>query len=226
MQPRPFSNAALLARIPETAVRELVRSAEECRYRAGDTIFERDDAGDSLYAIVHGEAKVFLQHTDGSEILVAMRGPGDVLGEMSLLDDQGRSASACAYTDLSALRVSRDSFRSWLVRHPDAAWEMLQALSRRLREATDQVGELALLDVEARIARRLWHDLCVAAGDPPAAGAKLRVNQGELASMLGLTRESVNKHLSRLRARGVVAIASGYVELLDPAALKARAESL
>jgi CRP-like cAMP-binding protein len=170
--------------------------------------------------------KVFLQHTDGSEILVAMRGPGDVLGEQSLLDDQGRSASACAYTDLSALRVSRDRFRAWLERHPNAAWEMLQALSRRLREATDQVGELALLDVEARIARRLWHDFAASAGDPPPAGAKLRVNQSELASMLGLTRESVNKHLSRLRTRGVLGVGSGYVELLDPEALRAKAESL
>jgi CRP-like cAMP-binding protein len=226
MQPQPFSKGALLARIPEAAVVDLARSAEECRYRHGDIIFERADRGDAVYAIVSGQVKVYLQHSDGSEILVAMRGPGEVLGEMSLLDGRGRSASASAYDNVSALKVSRERFQEWLQRHPAAAWVMLEALSQRLREATDQVGEIALLDVEARIARRLWQDFQRSSADVPATGAKLRVNQGELASMLGLTRESVNKHLSRLRGRNIIGVGGGHVELLDPAALRALAESL
>lgn len=222
----PFSRAPLLALIPQDALRALIKSAEERHFRAGQTILNRDDEGESMYAIVSGNVKVFLQNAGGDEILVAMRGAGEVLGEMSLLDGQKRSASAAAYDDVSALCVSRDRFREWLGEHPAAAWALLVALSRRLREATDQVGEIALLGVEARIARRLCQDFERALGKAPLApGAKLQVNQSELASMLGLTRESVNKHLSRMRARGLIAVGGGAVELLDPDALRALADA-
>ena len=180
-----------------------------------------------MYAIVSGKVKVFLETAIGDEVLVAERGVGDVLGEQSLLDGRQRSASAAAVGPVQAIRVSTDAFRSWLAEHPAAAFAMLEELSMRLREATDQVGEIALLSVDTRVARKLWRMFVSAALEgEPATGDVLRVNQGEMAAQLTVTRESVNKHLAKLRQQKIIETGGGKVTLLKPDALRAAAGNL
>lgn len=227
VRPSVFARSPLLARIPEDDLRALLRSAEERRFTAGQVLFQRGDPGDGVYAIVSGRVKVFLEGADGSEAVLAMRGPGDVIGEMSLLDGHERSASVAAHDAVTAIRIGTDRFQAWLLEHPAASRALLVELTRRLREASDQVAELSLLSVEARVARHLLQQFSEGArGAAPAAGAAVRISQSELALLVGVTRESVNKRLARLKADGVVAVEPGRIVLLDPAALASLAEEI
>lgn len=227
MQPSIFARSPLLARIAEEDLRALLKVAEERRFAAGQVLFQRGDPGDGVYAIVSGRVKVFLEGADGSEAVLAMRGAGEVIGEQSLLDGLERSASAAAHDAVTAVRIGTEQFQAWLLEHPRAARALLVELSRRLRESTDQVAELSLLGVDARIARRLQQQFAEQSrGGVLAAGAQLRMSQSDLALLVGVTRESVNKHLARLKANGVLSIEPGRMVLLDPAALAALAEEI
>jgi CRP/FNR family cyclic AMP-dependent transcriptional regulator len=223
MEIEPFSRSSLLGRLPQGDLRELAGHAVKRAYRAGHELFRRGDESDGLYAIVSGTVRVHIETVEGGAVEVAVRGPGETLGELAALDGMPRSASATAQSDVTVLWVPADRFRAWLVRHPHASAGMLEQLAKRLREATDQVGELALLSIETRIARRLWRMLG-GDGEAPAAGAGAEVNQSELASALGVTRESVNKHLGRMKGAGIIEIAGGRVTLVLPDALRALTE--
>lgn len=221
-----FANSPLFARIRPADIDALVRTAQRRKFRAWEVLFRRGDAGDGVFAIISGQVCVFADTASGDEAVIALRGPGEVVGEMALLDDLPRSASARAQTDVEAAWVSREQFEAWLVAHPAAAREMLTALAQRLREATDQLAEISLLSIETRLARRLWAEFSRQAKGEPAAGERLHLSQGQLAALLGVTRESVNKHLGRLRLTGAVATDAGAIVLTDPAALREASDAL
>jgi CRP-like cAMP-binding protein len=227
MEDRAFSRSPLLGRIGADDLRTLARIAIRRSFAPGQIMFLRGDPGDGVLAIVSGRVRVFVEGGNGGDVSIGVRGEGDVLGELSLLDGLPRTASGRAIDAVTALFVSRDAFRTWLDEHPAAARAMLEVLARRVREATDQVASMALLSVEARLARRL-HDLFAeaAADGPPRDGASLTVNQAELASSIGVTRESVNKHLARMKQSGIVNTGGGTITLLDVRALQQLFEEL
>jgi CRP-like cAMP-binding protein len=222
-----FARSPLLARIGDSDLKALVRRAEQRSLAPGQLLFQRGDPGDGVYAVVSGHIKIFLEGSDGNEVVVAIRTTGDVLGELSLLDHHKRSASASAMDTVRVLRISTQHFRDWLVVHPNAAIALLRELAQRVRETTDQVAEIAILSIDTRIARRLWMHFAEAATDAtPKNGMKVRVNQAQLASVVGITRESVNKHLRKLKERRTIAIENGRVELLDAPALRELTQGL
>lgn len=222
-----FARSPLLARIEDTDLRALVRKAEQRAFSPGQMLFQRGDPGDGVFAIVSGHVKVYLEGSDGGEVVVATRTTGDVIGELSLLDHHKRSASAAAIDNVKVARISTADFESWLMAHPAAAIALLHELAQRVRETTDQVAEIAILSIDTRIARRLWlHFAEVTPDARPKRGTKVRVNQAQLASVVGVTRESVNKHLRRMRESRVIAIDAGKVELLDDQALRELTQGL
>ena len=119
-------------------------------------------------------------------------------------------------TPVRALHISPAAFEAWLAAHPAVARPMLAQLAQRVRTTNDQLAELGLLGIEARIARRLWQRFSDLSGGRPRSGVRLPVNQRELASEIGVTRESVNKHLARWKARGLVSVEKGEILLLEP----------
>ena len=216
-----FSRSPLLARIDQADLRALVRRAEQRIYNPGQLLFQRGDPGDGIFCIVSGHVKVYLENPEGGEVVVATRTTGDVIGELSLIDQHRRSASAAAVDRVKVARISTGEFEEWLTSHPAAAIVLLRELSQRVRETVDQVAEIAILSIDTRIARRLWMYFAEAAPDAvPKRGMRVRVNQSELASVVNVTRESVNKHLRRMKDAGIVAIDAGKVELLDEAGLR------
>jgi CRP-like cAMP-binding protein len=222
-----FARSPLLARIEDGDLRALVRRAEQRAFAPGQLLFQRGDAGDGVFCIVSGHVKVYLEGQDGGEVIVATRTTGDVIGELSLLDHHRRSASAAAVDSVKVARISTANFEEWLMEHPAAAIALLHELAQRVRETTDQVAEIAILSIDTRIARRLWMHFAEASPDAtPRVGMKVRVNQAQLASVVGITRESVNKHLRRLKESRVIAIESGKVELLDAGALRELTQGL
>ncbi len=222
-----LSRSPLLAGITPDDLKALVRQAQQRSFRLGQALFRRGDAADGLYAVVAGEVRVVIEGREGNEITLATFGPGEVLGELSVLDGRARSASAIAVAGVDTLFVAAESFLSWLSAHPVAATLMLRELARRLRTTDEQVAEVALLSVEERLVRRLWQCFVERSGArAPAVGSRLRMSQSELASTLGVTRESVNKHFARLKAGGVLAVDAGSIVLLRPDALRAGTDAL
>ena len=199
----------LLAAVPALAplsrddLLDLAGSARRRSYAKGQVIFYRDDPGDSLHIIVKGEVRVMLPSPEGEEVTLALLGPGDFFGDLCLLDGGPRSATTIAIKATETLVVERNQFMQWLQSRPAAAVAILTAVGRRLRAANELVGEFAFLDVHCRLAKKLL-DLSGSAAEGDQV--ELHFSQDELASMVGVTRESVNKHLQFFKRRGAIEV--------------------
>jgi CRP-like cAMP-binding protein len=217
-EPSALLGSPLLGAIPKEDLQALVKLARVRSWQPGHVLFQRGDPGDGLYAIVSGQVRIVLEGANGAEVTVRLLATGDVFGEFSVLDGAPRSATAVTNTAVRTLHITAAAFDEWLAAHPAVARHMLAQLAQRVRTTNDQLAEIGLLDVEARIARRLWQRFADISEDRPRSGSRLLVNQRALASEVGVTRESVNKHLARWKARGVLSLEKGAVVLLDPEA--------
>jgi CRP/FNR family cyclic AMP-dependent transcriptional regulator len=208
----------LLATVPALAplsrddLLDLAASARRRSYARGQVIFHRDDPGDSLHIIVKGEVRVILPSPEGEEVTLALLGPGDFFGDLCLLDGEPRSATTVAIKATETLVVERSRFMQWLQSRPAAAIALLTAVGRRLRAANELVGEFAFLDVHCRLARKM---LDLAGPTREQGQVELHFSQDELASMVGVTRESVNKHLRFFKKRGAIEVHRRCIVLLS-----------
>ena len=202
-------------------LRELATKLHPQRFRSGTAIFHADDVGSMLYIILQGAVKIFIPTTDGREVVLAIHRPGDLFGEMSLLDNERRSASAVTLDETEMVSLSRTDFQDVLNRHPDAARAILSVLVARLRQTNQSIQDAYLLDVPGRLARRLLI-LADEHGIPTDAGTEigLRVSQQDLASMIGASRVAVNKQLQAWRQAGIVDVRRQRVTILRPEALQ------
>jgi CRP-like cAMP-binding protein len=213
--------SALLEHVDPADVRTLVAHARPRTFHRGQVVFQRGDEADGLYVVVSGEFRIVLEGARGKEYTLSVIGPGDVLGDLPLLDGMGRTASAIASNRVQSLFVSAADFDTWLTRNPHALRAIAVGLARRLRANMERVAEMGLFDVGARVQRYLWRLFTEASeGREPQAGLELPLNQSEAASSVGTTRESVNKELRRLRERRIIAMENRSIRLLDPAALR------
>jgi len=205
----------LLARLAPQDLRALASRGRVKSYRTGAVLFREGDRGDALHIVVEGAVRVSVLSSAGGEATVAVLGPGEFLGDLALLDGRPRSASAIVLQPTKTLVVTREDFRRWLRERPQAALALLEALSLRIRRTDEQLADVAFLDAAHRLAKRL---VALAAGQygTHIRGARLRVTQAELASMLGVSRESVNKHLNELARKNLVTLGRGSITLLDP----------
>ena len=184
----------------------------------GATIFREGDRGDSLHVVMEGTVRVSVVSTRGEEATVALLGPGEFVGDLALLDGLPRSANAVATEATNTLVVTRDDFRRWLAERPRASLTLLEALSLRVRRTDEVLADLTFLDLPKRLAKRLVS----LAGERAKDGApvKLRITQAELASMLGVSRESANKQLNEFERNGWVRLGRGSVSVLDEVSLR------
>jgi CRP-like cAMP-binding protein len=194
-------------------------------YAKDAVIYLRGDPGTAFYVVASGRVKIALTSPDGKELILRRLGPGGFHGELALLDDEPRSADAIA-TEASLLFVlQRDAFRQFLSNHADAATKLLGTVSQYLRRNADLIQDATFLDVPARLARVLL-ELASQPGssDLPPAGAVIpdRMKQGELASLVGATRESINKWLGSFEKQGLISYEKGQITLVRPAGLKQR----
>ncbi len=224
-------STTLLERVPflgvlSTADRAvLARSVARRRYRRGDVIFEKDDPGNSVFIIERGSVRIYLPSAQGADLTLAMLGPGHFFGDLSLLDGRPRSASAAASAETMAITLERADFLALLRARPDAAASVLAVVAHRLRDANEMASDLAFLDVPGRLAKKLL-ELGTAHGLPRADGVFLNtaITQEELANMIGVTRETVNRNLSLFRRLGLIKMDGRRFVLRDPEALRSRCE--
>jgi CRP-like cAMP-binding protein len=194
-------------------------------YAKDEVIYLRGDPGTAFYVIASGKVKIALTSPDGKELILRRLGPGGFHGELALLDDEPRSADAVS-TEASVLLVlQRDAFRQFLSEHPGIATKLLSTVSQYLRRNAELIQDATFLDVPARLARILL-ELATEPGatELPLPGAIIpdRMKQGELAALVGATRESINKWLGSFEKQGLISYDKGQITLLRPSGLKQR----
>lgn len=215
----------LLAELTDDDREAFEQSATRRAYPSGSTLFHEGDPSDWVLGIVEGRVKVSALTAEGREVVLAVCGPDEVLGELSAVDGRPRSATATAIDQVVALMMSVDDFAAYLVRHPSAALVLLRSLAARLRDADRRDVEYVALDSEGRVAARLV-ELAERFGTTHVDGGvhiELPMTQDELAGWTGCSSESVGKALHRLRGRGHIDTGRRSITVLDVDALRRRA---
>lgn len=192
-------------------------------YDRGDTVFRQGDLGAHLYLVESGRIKITTLAPDGREAFVAIIGPGQVFGELSLFVEQQRTADARAMEPTILHGLAHVDFRPYVGSHPEVAWELLRVLVGMIRRQDQAIQDMVFLDVGGRVARRLL-DLATQHGQPGDPGIRVSVpiTQEELAQMVGASRESVNKAVGSFMDRGWLALEGRNYLILDEEALKRR----
>ena len=191
--------------------------------KAGDVLFAVGDAGDGCYRLDQGLLKVVVTSPRGEERIVAILGPGAVVGELAMIDRLPRSASVVALRDSVLRFITREVFEKSVKAHPEAYQALLEILASRLRQADETLAAASFLTVKARVARALL-ELAELVGKPSGRGRVVldeKISQVDLAAMAGVARENVNRVLGEWRRRNLVVIGdSSRYYVNDIAALK------
>jgi CRP-like cAMP-binding protein len=191
------------------------------RFSAGQIIFHHGDPGGLLYIIISGKVKIAHSTPEGQEALLAILGEDDFFGELALLDDSPRSATAEAIQPTETLTLHRDDFMNFISNNPVFALHVLQTLGRNIRRLNSQLSDVFFLDLPARLARTLLN-LAYQHGRVTVDGITidLALTQTDLAEMTGATRVSINKAIGRFRREGWVETKGRKFIILNEDALR------
>jgi len=214
--------APLFAGLRPDALDGLAAQLRRHTFKRGTMIFHKDQTGDALYVIESGRVRIFLPTESGTELTVEVSGPGDVFGELALLDGRPRSASAETLEDTTAFTLTREEFKAHLAATPQLAVALIELLSTRLRHVTEYAESLAHLDVHARLARTLLEMADRYGVKRNGIEIDLDLTQADLAAMVGATRERVNRALAAFRAQGLLELRGRKIALLDTTRLRQR----
>jgi CRP/FNR family cyclic AMP-dependent transcriptional regulator len=227
MEEEQASAAELLGRVPllsglETA--ELDRIAQVAVPRSfpkGARVFHEGDTSDACYVIRSGEVRVTREHPDGRAIALATLGPGELVGELAMIDGGVRSASVEALTDVDLLAVSAADMKGLLERNAEITAKLVVALTKRLRETNERISRQSFQTVPSRVAGVLSQLVSEESAEQGRDGVTIRMNQADLAQLAGTSRESVSRFLADLERSGVVRAGRGQVTVLEPQRLRA-----
>jgi CRP-like cAMP-binding protein len=183
-----------------------------------ETLFFKGDEGDALYAVRRGRIRIATGTEAGRRLTLNLLGPGDVFGEVALLDGRSRTADAIATEPTELFLVYRRDFLDLLERRPKVAVGIIELLCERIRWMSDRMEESVLMPLHARLAQRL-----LALSED--YGTELHVSQEELAVFVGATRESVNRQLQNWRRQGFVELGRNRIRVLDRSRLRPALES-
>lgn len=216
--------AGPLAVLDDQARAALVAAGSWRRFQPGEFLVRQGAPSRELYVLADGRVRVVMSTAEGDELLVAVLGPGQTVGELSVLDGEPRSATVVALEPVRALRVEGAAFGRFLLARPALVVGLLRVLSGRLRRADQLRLQLSVAPAEQRLARCLL-GLAADHGEIGPAGIRIsaRLSQADLASYVGVSREAVNQILRRFRDDGLVATARQSVTILDLDALRSRA---
>ncbi len=203
-----------------TEVANFAQLAREKSYPRGSVILFEDDPGDSLFVVREGRVKVVLVAEDGREVILGILGIGEHFGELSLIDDEPRSAHVVAMEDSTLLVLRRDEFRRRVEQNPAVAWALLMGLSRRLRRADEKIGSLVLLDVPGRIARVILDAAAELGGD----FIDRPLTHQTIAHVIGASRETVSRAMREFVEAGWISTERRRIRITDRSALEKRSQ--
>jgi CRP/FNR family cyclic AMP-dependent transcriptional regulator len=206
----------IFSELGEDDLATLAKVASRRTFQKDAVVFFENEQGDSLFMILEGRVKVTILGDDGREIILSILGPGDFFGEMSLLDDEPRSATAIAIEESELLSVLRADFQGVIAGDPSTTLALIRSLTGRLRKANHQISTLALLDVYGRVARVIL-DMAREEGKRLKDGriSFRRATHQEIANRIGTTRETVTRMIKDLERQGLIQV-EGKEIVLQP----------
>jgi CRP-like cAMP-binding protein len=225
--PTEIDKPSLLARTPlfsqfqPDELNRLVSFLRVTHYPARRILFRKGDPGTNMMVVLQGRVQICTRSAEGKEFVVNIINPGEVFGEIALLDGSDRTADAVTMDACELMVLERRDFVPFLKSHPDACMRLLEVLCQKLRWTTGVLEAALFLEGPSRLARILVH-LARLYGQPVRDGVQLhiRLSQQQLANMVGMSRESINKQLGHWRDDGIVAIEDGRITITDLDALQ------
>ncbi len=219
-----LSKSALFSGVDPDTVSALAATATRRVWDRGAVLFQRGDGGTFMLALVSGRVRLSVSTPGGKELVLRHMGPGEVLGEFSLIDGEPRSADATVVETCSAVVLQRDQFLQVAGRYPQLGLALARHLCRQLRSTNFQMESIALYDLRSRVARFL---LVALQGQQGSSHGRLRMplNQSEIALVLGASRPKVNQVLQSMMAEGLLE-RDGDILICDVARIAEAAETL
>jgi CRP/FNR family cyclic AMP-dependent transcriptional regulator len=213
----PLRNHPVFREFPSGVVEHLGTYMTRRKVPRGAVIFAKGDPGKTLMAVRSGSVRISVSAADGHEAVLNIIKPGQVFGEVALLDGRERTADAIAITDCELMVIDRRDFIPWLHREPDVVLKFIEILCARIRRTSAQVEEVMYLSIPARLAKAL---LELSGGiEASATRHVVRIAQRELGNIVGMSRESTNKQLRAWEQRKWVHLERGSIAVLDAEAL-------
>jgi CRP-like cAMP-binding protein len=211
----------LFADLVEDQLDQVTRRVQRRTFALGVTLFHQDMPGTMMYMIESGSVRVISIGRTGQELTLNVLGPGDLFGELSILDGQHRSATAITLAPTVAWLLSQADLKEFMVKFPPVNQAMIDVLVDRVRSTARRLEAMTFQDVLGRLAFELL-SLAERNGQPHEQGIEITIplTQVDLATMVGATRESVNKSVSVLRSRGLIDVDGTTWYLLDPAGMQ------
>jgi CRP/FNR family transcriptional regulator len=227
MSARIEQTTQLLHRVPlfsTLAVDDLARVAAvtvQRRFESGAIVFREGDASNTCYMIRSGHARAVREHPDGRSITLARFGPGDIFGELAMLDDERRSATVETLEQTEAIAILGADMRRLLREHPEISVKLITALGRRLRETNERLARQSFQTVQSRVAAVLSQLVASERAEGAGEGDVLITStQADLAQLAGSSRESASRFLAVLERAGIITQGRGRLTVHDTAALE------
>ncbi len=198
-----ISEPTLFAELAPADIQLIASHGVARRYPKGSVLINEGDESDSLYVILEGKVRVYLSDDSGKEVILRTQGPGEYFGELAIIDSAPRSASVITVETTRVSLVTRAGFEQCMREHEDLALQLIRSLATRVRSLTENVRNLALLDVYGRVARTL---LSLARDQDGEQVISQRLTHQELANMVGASREMVSRIMKDLTEGGYIVI--------------------
>ncbi|HYA28781.1 MAG TPA: Crp/Fnr family transcriptional regulator [Acidobacteriota bacterium] len=212
MASAPLRSTNLLSDLPERLSSSLLANAKPVKLAAGELLFLSGDPGDGFYRLNEGLLKVSMVSPKGAERILAILGPGSIVGDMAVIDGRPRSASVSALRDCKLSFVSRSAFETIAAKNPEVYKHLLSLLATRLRDTDQVVAAGSFLPVKGRVARAML-DLAAAFGNDVGGGRiviRQKLSQSDVAAMAGIARENVSRILNEWMRLKLITRLAGY----------------
>jgi CRP/FNR family cyclic AMP-dependent transcriptional regulator len=219
-----LARSGLVQGVEPGAVSALTKYLHAVEFPRRHTVFAEGEPGDRLYIIISGKVKIGRRSSDGRQNILAIMGPSDMFGELSIFDPGPRTSSATTLTRVRALSMDRAALRAWITDRPEIAEQLLRVLARRLRRTNNNIADLIFTDVPGRVASQLLH-LAKRFGTPEGSAIRVThdLTQQEIGQLIGASRETVNKALVDFGQRGWIQWDGKSVLISDHERLSRRA---
>jgi CRP/FNR family transcriptional regulator, cyclic AMP receptor protein len=205
---------AMFQGVPDSQLDALARQARTLRLGPREALFSKGDPGDSMYLVMSGRVRVGVVSVDGREVTYALIGPGQMFGEIAILDGGPRSADATAAEPSELLVIERRDILAFIRANGDYGLRLIEMLCARLRHANELLEDTVFLSLPSRMAKQLL-SLSDAVGERQSKdeSVTIRMSQQAVADYMGISRESVNKVLSKWEQVGLVSLWRGQITI-------------
>jgi CRP/FNR family transcriptional regulator, cyclic AMP receptor protein len=228
MTSRGEDTIALLGRVPVFStlspeeLERVARVAISRRFQAGAVVFKEGDEGSTCYIVRTGRTRAIREHPDGRSITLAHFDPGDIFGEMAMLDGERRSATVEATEETETIAILSTDMHRLLREYPDISVKLIAALGQRLRDTNERLARQSFQTVQSRVAAALAQLVAAARSESEGAAegdVLITTTQAELAQLAGSSRESASRFLAVLERAGIITQGRGRLTVHDPEAL-------